>query len=90
MVVICRVGWVGRNGVNYFISLPKPVLWTMQIFERDHETPPHTHETAHELFFILSGSGTAFCDGQRFSIAAGDVVVFPPTSGDTTPDCGTA
>lgn len=63
----------------------------MQIFERDHETPPHTHETAHELFFILSGSGTAFCDGQRFSVAAGDMVVFPPTSGETTPGhCGTA
>lgn len=52
-----------------------------QIFEPDHETPPHVHETAHELFFILSGSGTAFCDGQRFGISAGDVVVFPPKSG---------
>jgi quercetin dioxygenase-like cupin family protein len=53
----------------------------LQIFEPDHETPPHVHETAHELFFILSGSGTAFCDGQRFGISAGDVVVFPPKSG---------
>jgi gentisate 1,2-dioxygenase len=53
----------------------------LQIFQPDHVTPPHVHETAHELFFILSGSGTAFCDGQRFGISAGDVVVFPPKSG---------
>jgi gentisate 1,2-dioxygenase len=54
-------------------------LW--QIFEPDHETPPHVHDTAHELFFILSGRGTAFCDGRRFDVGVGDVVVFPPTAG---------
>lgn len=43
-------------------------------------TTPHTHKTAHELFFVLAGSGEAFCDGERFPLSAGDAVVFPPTT----------
>jgi len=35
---------------------------------------------SHELFFILAGDGIGFCDGDSFPVAAGDVVVFPPTS----------
>ena len=56
----------------------------LEIFEPDHRTPPHVHEQAHELFFILSGTGEAFCDGQRINISAGDAVVFPPTSGGSS------
>lgn len=57
-----------------------PFTFGLEIFERSHQTPPHSHSYAHELFFILSGSGTAFCDGRRFAVQPGDVVVFPPTS----------
>lgn len=58
-----------------------PFTFGLEIFERNHRTPPHVHTAAHELFFILSGAGTAFCDGCTFPIAAGDILVFPPTSG---------
>lgn len=58
-----------------------PFTFGLEIFERNHCTPPHVHSQAHELFFILSGRGTAFCDGRSFPVAAGDIVVFPPTSG---------
>jgi mannose-6-phosphate isomerase-like protein (cupin superfamily) len=58
-----------------------PFTFGLEIFERNHQTPPHSHSCAHELFFILSGSGSAFCDGRRFAVHPGDVVVFPPTSG---------
>lgn len=58
-----------------------PFTFGLEIFERNHRTPPHVHSQAHELFFILSGTGTAFCDGRSFPVAAGDIVVFPPTSG---------
>lgn len=57
-----------------------PFTFGLEIFERNHQTPPHSHSCAHELFFILSGSGSAFCDGRRFAVHPGDVVVFPPTS----------
>jgi mannose-6-phosphate isomerase-like protein (cupin superfamily) len=43
-----------------------------------HVTMPHVHHQAHELFFVLSGRGTAFCDGTQFPIVPGDCIVFPP------------
>ena len=27
---------------------------------------------------FLAGEGEGFCDGQRFPLAAGDIVIFPP------------
>lgn len=57
-----------------------PFVFGIEIFEKNHKTKPHTHPNAHELFFILSGEGTAFCNEERFSVTAGDVVVFRPGS----------
>lgn len=57
-----------------------PFTFGLEIFERGHKTKPHTHPVSHELFFILAGDGTGFCDDETFSVTAGDVVVFPPTS----------
>ncbi|GFR47569.1 hypothetical protein Agub_g9295 [Astrephomene gubernaculifera] len=50
----------------------------VEVFEPGHRTPLHIHRTAHELFFVLSGEGVAHCNGQHFSVRAGDCVVFPP------------
>lgn len=57
-----------------------PFTFGVEIFEQGHNTTPHTHAVSHELFFILAGEGTGFCDSERFAVKAGDVVVFPPTS----------
>ena len=57
-----------------------PFTFGVEIFEEGHKTNPHTHAVSHELFFILAGEGEGFCDSERFSVKAGDVVVFPPTS----------
>ena len=57
-----------------------PFTFGLEIFERGHKTKPHTHPVSHELFFILAGDGTGFCDDETFPVTAGDVVVFPPTS----------
>ena len=57
-----------------------PFTFGLEIFEKGHKTKPHTHAVSHELFFILAGNGTGFCDDQTFAVTAGDVVVFPPTS----------
>lgn len=57
-----------------------PFTFGLEIFEPNHRTKPHTHNTAHELFFVLSGEGQAFCNGHHFPVGAGDIVVFPPTT----------
>jgi len=57
-----------------------PFLCGLEVFQPHHKTAAHVHEEAYELFYILSGCGEAFCDGGRFSIAPGDVIVFPPGS----------
>ncbi|EIE19970.1 RmlC-like cupin, partial [Coccomyxa subellipsoidea C-169] len=57
-----------------------PFTFGLEIFEPGHKTAPHTHPSSQELFFILAGDGEGFCDGQRFPVAAGDAVAFPPRS----------
>ncbi|KAK9845105.1 hypothetical protein WJX74_010662 [Apatococcus lobatus] len=57
-----------------------PFTFGVEIFTPDHRTSPHQHAVAHELFFILQGTGTGFCNDQRFPVQAGDVIVFPPGS----------
>lgn len=56
-----------------------PFTFGVEIFPPMFRTPPHVHDSAYEMFFIMSGSGaTAFCDGRRTCIEPGDVVVFRP------------
>ncbi|KAJ9507943.1 hypothetical protein QJQ45_021184 [Haematococcus lacustris] len=52
----------------------------VEVFSPGHHTPLHVHRTGHELFFILSGEGDAYCDGQHLPVRAGDLVVFRPGS----------
>ncbi|KAK9785970.1 hypothetical protein WJX73_010086 [Symbiochloris irregularis] len=59
---------------------PVPFTFGVEIFEQGHKTKPHSHAIAHELFYILAGQGEGFCNGRRFPLSAGDVVVFPPQS----------
>jgi mannose-6-phosphate isomerase-like protein (cupin superfamily) len=55
-----------------------PFTAIVEIFEPGGKTPPNTHQDAHELFFVLSGSGTAICGGKRFPVAPGDSFVVRP------------
>lgn len=56
-----------------------PFTFGVEIFQASHKTPPHVHN-AHEVFFVLSGNGEAFCDGVRFAVGEGDLLLFPPHS----------
>jgi uncharacterized cupin superfamily protein len=38
-------------------------------------TPAHVHGADEEIFFVLSGSGLSWQDGQTYEIAAGDCIV---------------
>lgn len=55
-----------------------PFTAIVEIFEPGGKTPPNTHQDAHEMFFVLSGRGTAICNGKRFPVAAGDSFVVRP------------
>ncbi|NJK55057.1 MAG: cupin domain-containing protein [Pleurocapsa sp. SU_5_0] len=51
----------------------------VEIFEVGSETPPHRHNFAIEMFFILKGEGMAVCDGKETSLHSGDSVLMPKT-----------
>lgn len=57
---------------------PVPFVFGVEIFEAGHRTTPHVHPNAHEVFFLLSGEGEAFCGGERFFVNSGDIVAFRP------------
>lgn len=51
----------------------------VEIFDVDGKTPPNRHQMAVEMFFVLKGSGIAYCDGKVVRIEAGDSLLVPPT-----------
>jgi mannose-6-phosphate isomerase-like protein (cupin superfamily) len=51
----------------------------VEIFDVGSVTPPHRHNFAVEMFFILKGEGIAVCDGKEISLHTGDSVLMPKT-----------
>ena len=51
----------------------------VEIFDVGSATPPHRHNFAVEMFFILKGEGIAVCDGKEISLHTGDSVLMPKT-----------
>lgn len=51
----------------------------IEIFDPGGETPPHRHNFAVEMFFILKGEGIALCDGKEVNLRAGDSILMPKT-----------
>ena len=49
----------------------------IEIFEVGSETPPHRHNSAVEMFFVLKGEGVAVCDGKETPLHSGDSVLMP-------------
>ena len=47
----------------------------VQVDPGRRSTPAHTHEGEEEIFFVLSGVGVSWQDGQAFEIRAGDCLV---------------
>ena len=55
-----------------------PFVAIVEIFDPHGKTPPNTHADAHELFFVLSGSGFAYCNGEKFPVRPGDSFIVRP------------
>lgn len=51
----------------------------VEIFDVGSATPPHRHNLAVEMFFILQGEGMAMCDGKEIPLNSGDSVLMPKT-----------
>jgi quercetin dioxygenase-like cupin family protein len=75
---------ISPGDTNYFACLFDPladgVSFTLvvEIFEPDGRTPPNTHATAEEAFFVLAGTGRATADGTTRDLGPGDVLVLRP------------
>lgn len=51
----------------------------VEIFDVGGATPPHRHNLATEMFFVLQGEGVAVCDGKEVSLHSGDSILMPKT-----------
>ena len=80
----CRVSRISPADTNKFVMMVDPVadklpfISVVEIFETGGKTPPNVHQHAHEMFYVLSGRGRAYCDGKTYDVAKGDTLVLPP------------
>jgi mannose-6-phosphate isomerase-like protein (cupin superfamily) len=80
----CRVSRISPADTNKFVMMVDPVadrvpfVSVVEIFEQGGRTPPNVHHEAHEMFYVLSGRGRAYCDGKTYDVAQGDTLVLPP------------
>ena len=61
----------------------------VEIFDVGSATPPHRHNFAVEMFFILKGEGMAMCDGKEVPLRTGDSVLMPKTGTHYLKNTGT-
>lgn len=61
----------------------------VEIFDVDSATPPHRHQFAVEMFFILKGEGMAMCDGKQVPLHSGCSVLMPKTGTHYLKNTGT-
>ena len=80
----CRVSRISPGDTNKFVMMVDPIadklpfISVVEIFETGGKTPPNVHQHAHEMFYVLSGRGRAYCDGKTYDVAKGDTLVLPP------------
>lgn len=80
---------ISKADTNYMVCVADPIADAdagvgftaiVEIYERGGKTPPNMHPTAHEMFFVISGQGIAYCDGASTALGPGDsIVIYPGT-----------
>jgi mannose-6-phosphate isomerase-like protein (cupin superfamily) len=69
---------------NYFACLYDPLAdgaaftLVVEIFAPGGATPPNTHSSAQEMFFVLKGEGVAVADGAEMPIGPGTSFLLKP------------
>jgi mannose-6-phosphate isomerase-like protein (cupin superfamily) len=80
----CRTSRIKPADTNKFVMMVDPLadkapfISVVEIFDVGGKTPPNVHHEAHEMFYVLSGRGRAYCGGETFDVAQGDTLVLPP------------
>lgn len=80
----CRVSRISPADTNKFVMMVDPLVnrapfvSVVEIFEVGGKTPAHSHQHAHEMFYVLSGSDRAHCGVNTYEVAQGDTLVLPP------------
>ena len=75
---------IGPNDTNYFAMLfdgEKDAIdniFVVEIFTQGGATPPNTHASAHEFFYVLHGEGEARCGDKTLPIKTGDALLLRP------------
>lgn len=91
----CRVSRISPADTNKFVMAVDPVadrapfLSVVEIFETGGRTPLHHHDHAHEMFYVLEGSGRARCGGVTYDLEKGDTLVLPPGMDHIVENTGT-
>ncbi|AFW02384.1 hypothetical protein Gbth_047_003 [Gluconobacter thailandicus F149-1 = NBRC 100600] len=87
---------IAPDATNYFAILfdrkagDYSSIAVVEIFEPGGATPPNTHTDADEMFFVLSGTGRAWCDGKSCELKAGDALLVKPGSEHVLENTGTS
>ncbi len=69
-----------QNGIVIKLSPQSGTMGSIlveQTFQRGGSTPRHIHDQGDELFYVVSGRGTAISGDTVEAIAAGDVIFVP-------------
>jgi mannose-6-phosphate isomerase-like protein (cupin superfamily) len=80
----CRTSRIKPADTNKFVMMVDPLadkapfISVVEIFDVGGKTPPNVHHEAHEMFYVLSGRGRAYCGGETFEVSQGDTLVLPP------------
>jgi mannose-6-phosphate isomerase-like protein (cupin superfamily) len=88
---------ISPGDTNYMIPLFDPVAEgpsvgftaIVEVFTAGGKTPPNSHAIAHEMFFVLRGSGLAHAAGQTIAIGPGDAMLLDPGGEHVVENTGT-
>jgi mannose-6-phosphate isomerase-like protein (cupin superfamily) len=75
---------IAESDTNYFVILFDPAtqgfdhICVVEIFRVGGRTPPNSHRTAHEFFYVLHGQGRALCQGRTVELVQGDSLLLRP------------
>ena len=53
-------------------------VFAIEIFDVGGRTPPNVHSAAQEMFYVLSGEGIAYSEGNSIRFRRGDSLLLPP------------
>jgi mannose-6-phosphate isomerase-like protein (cupin superfamily) len=82
----CPAYRIAPQDTNYFALVFDPAgekadfVAVVEIFAPGGKTPPNAHSRAHEMFFVLEGTGKALCGDASLDLKKGDAILLRPGS----------